>query len=69
MHDYALLLSLRHECPEAHMVLLADNSVNDKQIMQSHEIGARGCLKYDTVQINLFTAIWPEGKHAQSSRS
>lgn len=55
--DYVLLLSLRRECPEALMVLLADDSVREDQILKVLEIGARGYLKYETVQLHLSKAI------------
>jgi DNA-binding NarL/FixJ family response regulator len=55
--DYAFLLSLRHECPEALMVLLADDSIHESQIIQALEIGARGYLKYEAVQFHLSMAI------------
>ena len=60
--DYALLLSLRHECPEALMVFLADNSVHEDKILKVLEIGARGYLKYETVQLHLSGAIKAVGR-------
>jgi DNA-binding NarL/FixJ family response regulator len=59
--DYALLLSLRRECPEVLMVLLADDSVEENKIIQALEIGARGYLKYETVQHHLSRAIQAVG--------
>lgn len=60
--DYALLLSLRHECPEALMVFLADNSVHEDTILKVLEIGARGYLKYETVHLHLSGAIQAVGR-------
>lgn len=60
--DYALLLSLRRECPGALMVLLADDSIQESQIIQALEIGARGYLKYETVQLHLSMAIRVVGR-------
>ncbi len=60
--DYALLLSLRSECPEALMVLLADDSVREDQMLKIMEIGARGYLKYETVQLHLSKAIQVVGR-------
>lgn len=60
--DYALLLSLRRECPQALMVLLADDSIHESQIIQALEIGARGYLKYETVQLHLSMAIRVVGR-------
>ena len=55
--DYALLLSMRRESPEAHMVLLTDDSINESQLLRAMEIGARGYLKYKYVQSYLSKAI------------
>lgn len=55
--DYALLLSLRRECPEALMVLLADDSISEDRILKVLEIGAQGYLKHETVQLHLSKAI------------
>lgn len=55
--DYALLLSLRRDCPEALIVLLADDSIHESQILQALEIGARGYLKHETIQLHLSMAI------------
>jgi len=60
--DYAFLLSLRRECPDANMILLADNSIQDSQILQFLQIGARGYLKYEDVQLNLASAIRAVGR-------
>lgn len=55
--DYALILSLRRECPDALMVLLADDSVHEDQMLKILEIGARGYLKNETIQLYLSKAI------------
>lgn len=55
--DYALLLSLRNECPDVLMVLLTDDSVREDQMQKIIEIGARGYLKYESVQLHLSKAI------------
>jgi len=60
--DYALLLSLRRECPWVKMILLADDSINERQIIQALEAGARGYLKYETVQLQLSMAIRGVGR-------
>lgn len=60
--DYALLLSLRRECPDTLVVLLADDSVRESQMIQALEIGVRGYLKYESVQIHLPTAIRVVGR-------
>ena len=60
--DFALLLSLRRECPEALMVLLTDDSVQEYVIMQALEIGVRGYLKTDTAPFYLSKAIQLVGR-------
>jgi len=60
--ECALLLSLRRACPDALMVLLTDDSVRDNQIIQALELGARGYLKYDTVQHQLANAVRVVGR-------
>jgi DNA-binding NarL/FixJ family response regulator len=60
--DCAFLLSLRRECPEALMVLLTDDSILERQIVQALEIGARGFLKYETVQLHLSKAVRVVGR-------
>jgi DNA-binding NarL/FixJ family response regulator len=60
--DYTLLLSLRRECPEALIILLADDSVQENKIIQALEIGARSYLKYETVQLHLSKAIRAVGR-------
>lgn len=60
--DYALLRSLRRECPWAKMVLLTNDSIHESQIIQALEIGARGYLKYETVQLHLSMAIRVVGR-------
>lgn len=60
--DYALLLSLRCECPDSLIVLLADDSVHENKIIQALEIGARGYLKNETAQHYLTKAIQVVGR-------
>ena len=60
--ECALLLSLRRECPMCLMILLAENSVPDNQIIHALELGARGYLKYDTVQGQLANAVRNVGR-------
>jgi DNA-binding NarL/FixJ family response regulator len=55
--ESAFLLSLRRACPKSLMVLMTDDSVLDNQIIQALELGARGYLKYDTVQHQLANAV------------
>lgn len=55
--DHALLLSLRHECPETRIILLVNDSVDENQFIPALEIGARGYLKYEAVQHYLSRAI------------
>lgn len=60
--DYALLLLLRCECPDALMVLLADNSIRKDQLLKFLQIGARGYLKYEMVQQQLSKAVQAVGR-------
>jgi hypothetical protein len=60
--DHALLLSLRSECPEVLMVLLADDSVHENKIMQALEIGVRGYLKKEAARLHLSRAIQVVGR-------
>lgn len=60
--DYALLLSLRRECPDSLMVFLADDSIQENQLLQVLEIGARGYLKYEAVEHHLSMAIKMVGR-------
>lgn len=55
--DYALLLSLRSECPDALMVLLTDNSIREDQMLKIMGIGARGYLKHEAVELHISKAI------------
>jgi DNA-binding NarL/FixJ family response regulator len=59
--DYSLLLSLCNEYSGALVVLLADDSVQDDQLLKVLEIGARGYLKLDDVRSHLSRAIWVVG--------
>ena len=60
--DHALLLTLRSECPEVHIVVLADDAMNESKIIQALEIGARGYLKYETVELHLSKAVKVVGR-------
>lgn len=56
--DYALLLSLRSECPDALMVvLLADDSIREDQMLKIMGIGARGYLRHEAVELHISKAI------------
>lgn len=55
--DYALLLSLRYECPDVLLILMADDSVHESRILHALEIGVRGYLKQNTLQVQLSKAI------------
>jgi DNA-binding NarL/FixJ family response regulator len=60
--DCALLLSLRHECPNAMVVMLVDDAVTEEQLFKIIKIGARGFLKYGTVQMQLSKAVQAVGR-------
>jgi DNA-binding NarL/FixJ family response regulator len=60
--DSAMLLSLRRECPDAMVVLLVDDSIQDDQLLKILKIGARGYMKYGTVQMQLSKAIHAVGR-------
>jgi DNA-binding NarL/FixJ family response regulator len=55
--NHALLLSLRSVCPESHIVLLADDAVQDAKLIQALEIGVRGYLKYEAIELHLTKAV------------
>ncbi len=58
--DYAMLVSLRRECPQTLVVLLADDpDQQEDQVMQALASGARGYLdiKSDTFNVNLSKAV------------
>jgi len=46
--DCAMLVSLRRECPETRVVLLAEETVREDQVIQALANGARGCLSSDS---------------------
>ena len=46
--DCAMLVSLRRECPETRVVLLADETIHETQVMQALASGARGCLSSES---------------------
>jgi DNA-binding NarL/FixJ family response regulator len=60
--DLTLLLSLRSECPESNIVLLADDALHECKIIQALEIGARGYLKNETVELHLSKAVQVVGR-------
>jgi DNA-binding NarL/FixJ family response regulator len=60
--NHALLLSLRSVCPESHIVLLADDTVQDEELIQALEIGARGYLKYEAIELHLSKAVQVVGR-------
>jgi DNA-binding NarL/FixJ family response regulator len=59
---HALLLSLRCECPDTHIVLLTDEFVQESKIIQALEIGARGYLSNKTVEMHLSRAVQVVGR-------
>lgn len=59
---HALLLSLRSECPETRIVLLTDESVQEGKIIQALEIGARGYISGEMVEIHLLKAVQMVGR-------
>lgn len=60
--DQALFLSLRVECPEAQIVLLADDAVQESRIIRALEIGARGCLTDGAAEHYLTKAVRAVGR-------
>ncbi|MBS1190471.1 MAG: response regulator receiver domain protein (CheY-like) [Rhodocyclaceae bacterium] len=57
VESFALLRSLRSECPAPAVLLLTDRSIQDDQIMQGLNMGARGHLSYDSISSQLAKAI------------
>lgn len=55
--DCAMLVSLRRECPETLVVLLADEAVREDQIIQALASGARGCLSGESALSSLSKAV------------
>jgi CheY-like chemotaxis protein len=55
--DCAMLVSIRRACPEALMVLLADDSAQEDQILQALEIGVRGYLNHKAAKSQILKAI------------
>jgi len=56
--DCAMLVSLRRECPETLVVLLADEQVpQEDKVMQALASGARGYLNIETDSVNFSKAI------------
>ena len=60
--SHVLLLSLRCECPEAYIVLLTDGFVEESKIIQALEIGARGYLLHETVEMYLSKVVQVVGR-------
>lgn len=60
--DQALFLSLRAECPEAQIVVVADDAIHESRIIQALEIGARGCLRYGVAERYLSKAVRAVGR-------
>jgi len=60
--ESALMLSLRRACPKSLMVLMTEDTVHDNQIVQALELGARGYLKYGTVQHQIANAVKMVGR-------
>jgi len=60
--DYALLLSLRRECPDALMIFMADDMVDENKIFKVLEIGARGYMRHETAQLYISRAIRAVGR-------
>ncbi|TXT21773.1 MAG: response regulator receiver [Gallionellaceae bacterium] len=55
--DCAMLVSIRRACPEALMVLLADDSVQEDRILEAMEIGVRGYLSPKAAKALILKAI------------
>lgn len=60
--DYAFLLSLHHASPDARMILLIDDSIDEGQIIRILQIGARGYLNYENAWLHLPMAIRVVGR-------
>jgi len=60
--DQALLISLRRECADALIVLLADDSVHENWLLQSLEFGTRGYLINGAAQSYLSKAVQVVGR-------
>ncbi len=55
--DCAMLVSMRRACPDALVLLLADDSAQEDRILQAMEIGIRGYLNQKTVKSQIMKAI------------
>lgn len=55
--DCAMLVSMRRACPDALMLLLADDSAREERILQAMEIGIRGYLNQKTIKSQITKAI------------
>jgi DNA-binding NarL/FixJ family response regulator len=60
--EHALFLSLRSVCPDAYIVLLADDAVDECNIIRALEIGARGYLRITAVESHLSKALQVVGQ-------
>ena len=60
--ECALLLALRHACQKSLMVLMADESVRDNQIILALELGVKGYLRNDNVQSQIANAVRNVGR-------
>ena len=60
--DQELLISLRRECTDALILLLADSSVQENHLLESLELGTRGYLKNGTAQSHLSKAVQVVGR-------
>lgn len=56
--DCAMLMSLRRECPQTLVVLLADESVQEEnQVLHALASGARGYLNFEAESLHLSKAV------------
>lgn len=55
--DFPLLLELRRACPTTRVVLLADDLIEEDRLMHALNIGARGYLGHDEIQLQLARAV------------
>ena len=55
--DCAMLVSMRRACPDALVLLLADDSAQEDRILQAMEIGVRGYLNQKAVKSQIMKAI------------
>lgn len=55
--DCAMLVSIRRACPDALMVLLADDTTEEDSILEAMEIGVRGYLSKKAAKAQILKAI------------